>query len=693
MSMSSIQDPYIPPSELVTTSNASQSVYSDYALAQPGPGYNSLTDYSSPSYSYSSSSQPPDSQYNPSYPAPSQNSYLQQNADSKSSVPLSVPPPAPAPVEPINRPKISNAYDPPFPALTKSRRSAASRMGLNQTQNSYQSHLPPATAAPPPPPQAPQVQPAEWGYSNYDNMSHADAAISGFGGPPQADPKFVEGFHRQSNSYTKALDVGPSVATSSKRIETHYAMSIPPAATHARQASPPPTKTRSRASSPLVHPPILADARSNSRNPISPPSPLSGHAFAYGRGTPPAQVTTELTDSNHILADARSGPRNPLSPPSPLSGHSYAYGRGTPPAQLTTEVTDSNPFVTEHLRENFPLSSYPQNTEQTTVSVDPSPFESASANGFQDQQTYSNDMFPITDETTVFSLNEPSYDPYAPKSYVNGSYTERTSSPSSIRSWAGAPAKSHSSVDQHSPSPPRADILRSRSMSNGPTVSPRSTSARDPYAPSQHTRRQKSETDYGIYSYQHGREHTQNYPSSLTIDHPPTQEGPVKPFQTPYAPSPSLLGANDPLGRTAARIPVFSFGFGGKVVTCFHGAASLSTGFDVALSSRNSTGVHIRVLKQIIPQSALDTSTVAFPGPLFSDPVSSTSLVRTGSTSQTKTKKAQVAKYLDERTDEIALGLRYLNSDSMERRRAEGKLVLIKLLRVMVEHDGRLTGT
>lgn len=56
-------------------------------------------------------------------------------------------------------------------------------------------------------------------------------------------------------------------------------------------------------------------------------------------------------------------------------------------------------------------------------------------------------------------------------------------------------------------------------------------------------------------------------------------------------------------------------------------------------------------------------------------------------TTQTKTKKSQVIKYLSERTDELALGLRYLRPDTLEGRRAEGKLVLVKLLQIMMD-DG-----
>ena len=47
---------------------------------------------------------------------------------------------------------------------------------------------------------------------------------------------------------------------------------------------------------------------------------------------------------------------------------------------------------------------------------------------------------------------------------------------------------------------------------------------------------------------------------------------------------------------------------------------------------------------------------------------------------------------MTDRIEELARGIAYLHSESVEGRRAEGKLVLLKLLKVMVEHDGKLTG-
>ncbi|KAG2353884.1 hypothetical protein BDR07DRAFT_1495501 [Suillus spraguei] len=108
----------------------------------------------------------------------------------------------------------------------------------------------------------------------------------------------------------------------------------------------------------------------------------------------------------------------------------------------------------------------------------------------------------------------------------------------------------------------------------------------------------------------------------------------------PYAPSPSLLGSNDPLGWTFMRAPVINFGFGGKMIVCFHSSSDLMTGYDVALSSHHLTDVHVHVLHTLLPEFALEPSAATYPGPLFSDPGTPVSIMRTGVSSQVKTKEA-----------------------------------------------------
>ncbi|ESK97004.1 copii vesicle coat protein [Moniliophthora roreri MCA 2997] len=284
------------------------------------------------------------------------------------------------------------------------------------------------------------------------------------------------------------------------------------------------------------------------------------------------------------------------------------------------------------------------------------------------------EAFSVADNTSTLSAGNENL--YLPKTQTSGpSFTTQsiTNGSDSFTPYEPAP------VADDNPYVPKAAVgppPPARSMSNGSIYSPRtsiSNDAYDPYAPSRHPRRQQTPSD------------------SLG----PPQELLVKaPTHTPYAPSPSLLGTNDPLGRTSARVPVFSFGFGGRIVTCFHGADKLSTGFDVALASRNSTGIQIRILNKVVPESALDLSPSSFPGPLFSDPGSpTTGLVRPGASAQMKTKKTRVVKYLTDRAKEISQGLGYLHAGSLEKRQAEGKLVLVKLLKIMIEHDGKLLGT
>jgi hypothetical protein len=254
----------------------------------------------------------------------------------------------------------------------------------------------------------------------------------------------------------------------------------------------------------------------------------------------------------------------------------------------------------------------------------------------------------------------------------------RSSSPAPIRSQLGTYVSSALKSEYGSSSyDPYAPSNRNRSATNGTVSSVTS----DVYTP----HRQPSEVqDDAIHSskFGHPDRPLSRTDSLLTSSTYPT-----------YAPSPSLLGTNDPLGRSSARVPVISFGFGGKIVTCFHGADMSSAGFDVALSSRQSREIHVRCLHKLIPQPALEDTSVVYPGPLFGDSGSPTvSLVR-GASTQAKTKKTKVAKYLEDRISELSNVVAYASTGLVERGRTEGKLALFSLLKVLVENDGKLSGT
>ncbi|GJE90820.1 Sec23-binding domain of Sec16-domain-containing protein [Phanerochaete sordida] len=277
------------------------------------------------------------------------------------------------------------------------------------------------------------------------------------------------------------------------------------------------------------------------------------------------------------------------------------------------------------------------------------------------------------------------YDPYNPA--VN--HIQRTGSPSSF-SLRSVGSQSQD-IPARDPYAPTTSSIRSRSSTNGSVFSHGVSSPEDPYAPAR--QRQASVESSSYSSFSALRSYGEST-SSVTSVGPAQVISLSAPTHTPYAPSPSLLGSNDPLGRTSVRVPVISFGCGGRLVTCFHGNSALNTGFDVAMSSRASSIVHVRPLHTAIPQSALETSSAAYPGPLFADPGSpTTTLVRTGVSTQTKNKKARVVKYLEERAEEMSQGIGYLHQGSVEGFRAEAKLAMLKLLKVMVENDGKLSGS
>ena len=268
----------------------------------------------------------------------------------------------------------------------------------------------------------------------------------------------------------------------------------------------------------------------------------------------------------------------------------------------------------------------------------------------------------------------------------SGSAVSRISSPASIRSWASPHVPSSDIYAPARSVEPFASTARNRSMSNSSLVSSHSSLASDPYAPSRRTQNlSEAAMSTSVHPTARVPVHDADRSQGQTL---------LLPLQTHalYAPSPSLLGTNDPLGRTSSRAPVVSFGFGGKLVLCFHGSNTLNTGFDIALSSRQTTGIQMRPLNEVIPESAVDHISASFPGPLFCDPGSPTSLVRTAVATQSKNNKAKVVEYLEGRAEEISHGLGYLSQGSPERRQAEGKHTLVRLLKVLLEYDGHLSG-
>lgn len=163
-----------------------------------------------------------------------------------------------------------------------------------------------------------------------------------------------------------------------------------------------------------------------------------------------------------------------------------------------------------------------------------------------------------------------------------------------------------------------------------------------------------------------------------------------------YAPSPSLLGTNDPLGRTSFRVPVVSFGFGGKLVLCFHKNPAEAGGFDTAMSARPATQISLKPVKDAVPSSMTGTQTHAgtpYPGPLFCDQAPAAAGMLAGAAANTKAKKAALLQWLGELAAEAEREVGYVGNDSaVSRAKAEGKSVLIKLLKVLVENEGKLTG-
>ncbi|KAI9615428.1 hypothetical protein H4Q26_011366 [Puccinia striiformis f. sp. tritici PST-130] len=194
----------------------------------------------------------------------------------------------------------------------------------------------------------------------------------------------------------------------------------------------------------------------------------------------------------------------------------------------------------------------------------------------------------------------------------------------------------------------------------------------------------------------------------------PSPYNPYDPIgQSPSQSHPELMTrqTEDPMSeRLTARVPVASFGFGGKLITVFPASVDgtvnggQATGYEDPYGSGGmfptggggvdslGTMVKMQQLSEVIPSNDLQS----FPGPLFMDG---------GNKSNLGKKRKEVVSWLESKLDESEKELVFIMSTIPSRdpnhqdeskdnqvENLQDKIILLKLLKLLIEHEGKLSG-
>ncbi|QRW27675.1 COPII coat assembly protein Sec-16 [Rhizoctonia solani] len=408
----------------------------------------------------------------------------------------------------------------------------------------------------------------------------------------------------------------------------------------------------------------------------------SGHKPSGSISKRPAPVVVEPPPNtgNYVVDN---------QPYTPMYGQSpYADVQTSPPKQTAADPYAPKP--TDAPAPPKPVDSYaPPPKDPYAPPNQPSPTPNAAITRPPPTRNGST----LSRKSSLASIGEFSVakDPYAPLVASKDPYAPPAAkdpyAPSAVNASPYAPSRAMAQEIKRPSStaydPPMPAVLPAQHASSYTPGVPT-----EMYAPRRDSRA-KEQSDQSDYEGANGYTSRYNYPST-----DPYQPGGKSGTPAAYQPT---SGGVDPLGRHDSRAPIISFGFGGRLVTAFPGLSELTGGFDVSLG-RKAPPLQVRTLHKIVPESAVETSSAVFPGPLFSDPGSPTKgLVNVAvGGSGAKTKKAAVLKYLGERAEEIERGLGYLAVDAgnapgpSERSKSEGKLVLVNLLRLWWKMMGSL---
>ncbi|GAA6050336.1 hypothetical protein JCM3770_002969 [Rhodotorula araucariae] len=425
------------------------------------------------------------------------------------------------------------------------------------------------------------------------------------------------------------------------------------------------------------------------------------------RGPPPPRLSQLPTspDRGQVPQLHFEAPSPDVRPERRIDPYGYASGRASPMPMAGIEET---PEPSEHENEDYfggaaasegqtngaddsivyhPHAGDERGTGQTTPS---SQYGGEWQADSEDTQGY--DYLSSAHPGQQQQQQERPYDPYAPPS--------------------------HQQQNPYAPAPPtQQDPYRSRDVPSreatftppaphrGPTTY--ATSPRKPNAPLQPP---TAATMARANSYDAPPSRPVDAYSPYAQPPPPQQQQQQHRPYNPYAsqpapvsrPASAMAGAPADLGLERCTAPIATFGFGGKLVLVFPGGGRPSYGMDsanpygVAAPSQaqqsTPTTVHIRKLADVAAPATSDGAST-FPGPIFLD----------GGKANAGKKRKEAVAWLAQRIAELEQEVQYARGAAPpgfatgdaghKRRKVETRLLLVKLVRIMIENEGKLVGS
>lgn len=673
------------------TYSPTQATSSAVAAAMPYVPSSSISRYGSPAIqSYAPSPSAP-SPYTPSpYTPAAPNNFQNPDPYNNPSAALKhvVSPPAT-----LQRTRTTTAYDPPVPASRNlSRPPSVAPVFTQYAPLAYAPGPAHTPASPPPPPPAGPLRSS--GPARTANS--VKSALAGRSTPTAYDPP-VPSISRQP-SYAR-LKPAPEVAPPMPPLP----QTIPqPVANLAPAAPPPPSgppKGPSRSASFIQPPPQAGAYRPPSRArvetsdsmgmgslrqaaPPVPPLPRNipaAIASPYGSPVPPVQDTSSpqpAAVNNHDSDISGYQSRQPTAatsagslPPPPLAKQAAGSTTFSPPPMapspdfLAPEPAARDVQMTPQRGDPAQL---PPNDEWPNNVSPAKPRPLLREDTFQPPAPFSDEMSypdpdpedgPLDVEDAGVSGEEPRdviEDPYKP---VSASYLPAPAPPVS---QDYRPYDAQTAATPYDPYQPKA-----QDNSDATTV------------PSASKMLGIQSDDYGSPALQH------ESPAMSGSAYEPTPENAPKPL------SEDILERASP---SAHRVPCVSFGPQGQCVIVFQSEPT-GNGFETGQRLLPAYGdrsqeqkVQLHQIKDVIPEEGISATTADWPGPLFVDAAASKV------TAASKKKRDAVNAYIDARVQEIRSGLVYLTAskkDENSRNKAEARMLLLEIVKLMIAADGK----